>query len=59
MVENKTLNKSVVLAAAGIALQTVGSVCTLVASVRMAKEASRKLKRVIVTELSRQLEGTE
>lgn len=59
MNENKAPNKNLILAAAGITLQTIGSICTLVASVRMAKEASRKLKRVIVTELSRQLEETE
>lgn len=56
---NKTPNKNMILAAAGIALQTIGGICTLVASVRMAKEASRKLKRVIATELSRQLEEKE
>ena len=59
MVENKTLNKSILLASAGIGLQMVGSICMLVASAGMVKEANRKLKQVIVRELSKQLEETK
>ena len=59
MPEKKIRNKALLLAAAGIGLQTVGSICMLAASVLTMKDASRKIRQGILRELSKQLEEAE
>lgn len=51
MTEKKTMHKKLLLAAAGLGLQAAGSVCILVSSFAMMKEANRKLRQALIQHL--------
>jgi len=55
MVEHKAMHKSMILAAAGIGLQTVGNICLLIASVMTAQAVNKRIKQTIIKELEKQL----
>lgn len=55
--ENKQRN--LILAAAGIGLQTIGGICLVIAAVGVVKDVNRQIKRSVYRELSKQLAEEE
>lgn len=56
MDSGKNAKQAAALAAVGIALQTLGSICLFAATLGIMKEVNTHLKKAIVRELSKNLE---